>query len=368
VSVRNPGWPEGFAEGAKNRAAVLALASVSTLNARRLLELAAETGTASACVAAVKERGLGGDATRTRLRELDPGTVAGAVAACGARVVPVGCNEYPGSLHDLADPPLSLFVRGRDLQEIEPCVSIVGARRCSAVGKEVAQGLGRGLAAAGVTVVSGGAMGIDTASHEGALAAGGLTLAVLGCGIDIAYPPRNRNLLDRIESNGAVVSEYPPGVPPEGFHFPARNRIVAALAEAVVIVEGRAGSGSLITADHALDLGRQVFAVPGAVNNPLAEVPLSLIRDGASMIRDADDLLADMGRLDPGGAAAVPRGVSEGEEAVLALLTGPTLPEHVARSLGWDLGDALRVLLGLEMRGVIRSAGGRFEHRVGSAK
>ena len=365
MSDRPAAWPVGFADGAENRAAVLALASVSALSARRLLEVAAETGTASACLAAVKKRDFGGDVTRARLRDLDTEEVGRAVAACGARVVPVGSEAYPVSLHDLADPPLCLFVRGGDLREIGHAISIVGARRCSAVGKEVAQALGRGLAAAGVTVVSGGAIGIDTASHEGALAAGGLTVAVLGCGIDTAYPPRNRKLLDRIAANGAVISEYPPGVPPEAFHFPARNRIVAALGEAVVVVEGRGGSGSLITADHALDLGRQVYAVPGAVNNPLAEVPLGLIRDGAGMIRGAEDLLADTGRLDPGGPPPIPRGLSEQEEAVLALLAGPTLPEHLARSLGLELADVLRILLGLELRGVVRSVGGRFELRLG---
>src|SRR5207245_833382 len=188
----------------------------------------------------------------------------------------------------------------------------------------------------------GGARGIDTASHQGALAVGGTTIAVLGCGIERAYPASNRRLLASIVESGCVVSEYPPGVAPEAFRFPARNRIVAALAEAVVVVEGAAGSGSLITADHALDLGRHISAVPGAVNNPLAEVPLALIRDGAAMIRGAADLLADLGRIDPApGSGGVPSGLTVAEQEVFGCLFGPTLPEQVARTLGWQLSDAI---------------------------
>jgi DNA processing protein len=176
----------------------------------------------------------------------------------------------------------------------------------------------------------------------------------------------NRKLLERIVETGAVVSEYPPGVAPDAFRFPARNRIVAALAEAVVVVEGAVGSGSLISADHALDLGRQVFAVPSAVNNPLAEVPLSLIRDGAGLIRGAEDLLLDLGRIDPQSASPEGRipGLSVAEEAVLATLAGPTLADQVARQLGWDLSDAVSSLVGLELRGLVRSVGGRFERRL----
>ena len=159
----------------------------------------------------------------------------------------------------------------------------------------MAHDLGRRLAGAGVHVVSGAAHGIDEASHRGALAAPGRTVAVLGAGIDVAYPRSNAALLDRILATGTVVSEYPPGVPAVPRNFPARNRIVAGLARALVVVEGAGKSGSRISVDHALDLGRDVFAVPGPVTSPLAEVPLALIREGATMIRGADDLLDDLG-------------------------------------------------------------------------
>jgi DNA processing protein len=333
---------------------------------RLLHELAVESRTASECIDAILTGGVVGEADRARLRSADPAAVQEELDRCGARLVVPGHLEYPPSLEDLADPPAMLFVRGRPLDALASRVAVVGARNCSEVGRDVARSIGAGLAAAGVTVVSGGARGIDAASHEGALDAGGPTVAVLGCGIDRSYPASNRALLQRIAESGAVVSEYPPGVPPDAFRFPARNRIVAALAEAVVVVEGAAGSGSLISADHALDLGRQIFAVPGALNNPLAEVPLGLIRDGAAMIRGARDLLADLGRLDPGASEPdhVPSGLSVAEEAVFETLAGPTLAEHVARALGWELAEAVAVLVSLEIRGLVRTVGGRFERRL----
>ncbi|MBI2238034.1 MAG: DNA-protecting protein DprA, partial [Actinobacteria bacterium] len=214
-------------------------------------------------------------------------------------------------------------------------------------------------------VVSGAARGIDAASHEGALGVGGTTIAVLGCGIDIAYPSGSRSLIACIARAGAVVSEYPPGVPAEPFRFPARNRIVAALGSALVVVEGAAGSGSLISADHALDIGRTVYAVPGAVNNPLAQVPLALIREGAVPIRGVDDLLWDLklSSVLPGSGA--PRAdVSLAEEIVLSLLTGPVLPEKVAREMGLSVPEVIPLLMGLEMKGLVRSVGGRFEQRL----
>ena len=335
---------------------------------RKLFELAVREQTATGCLRAIQGGRAGSDADRARLQEVSPELVAEALNACGARIVTPSDHEYPRSLEDLADPPATLFVRGRGLSELFPRVALVGARRCSLLGADVAKEIGAGLAAAGVTVVSGGARGIDTASHRGALAADGSTIAVLGCGIERAYPASNRGLLDRVAEEGAVLSEYPPGVLPDAFRFPARNRIVAALAEAVVVVEGATGSGSLITADHALDLGRAVYAVPGPVTSALAEVPLALIREGAGMIRGAEDLLADLGRLDPeAGSAASPPNLSTAEQSVLNSLAGPTLAETVARSLDWELTDAIAALVGLELRGLVRSVGGRFERRLTSS-
>jgi DNA processing protein len=234
---------------------------------------------------------------------------------------------------------------------------------------EVAADLGRGLAVAGVVTVSGGAVGIDAAAHRGALDAGGVTVAVLGCGIDVAHPASNRALFERIEASGTLMSEYPPGTSAEPFRFPARNRLIAALSRGVVVVEGAAKSGTRITAEHAVDLGLDVFAVPGPVTSPLAETPLGLIRDGATMIRGTADLLEDLG-LEGGGAGVggVPRGLSEDERRVLASLATAMLPTAVARAAGMPVADTLTVLIALEIHGLVRGVGGRFERTFKAAR
>ena len=230
---------------------------------------------------------------------MDADAVMAAADAVEARFLTPGDAEYPSSVLQLDDPPVALYVRGARLAADEIRVAIVGARRCSSLGGEIAHDLGRRLGSAGVCVVSGAAYGIDASSHRGALDAGGRTIAVLGSGIDVGYPRSSADLIERIAQTGSVVSEYAPGVPAEPHRFPARNRIVVALSSALVVVEGAALSGSRISVDHALDLGREVFAVPGPVTSALAEVPLALIRDGATMIRGADDLLDDLGLVAP---------------------------------------------------------------------
>jgi DNA processing protein len=296
--------------------------------------------------------------------------VARRVLECGARLVAVGDDEYPRALLDLFDPPAGLFVVGEPLSRGEPKVAIVGARNCSATGEDVASSLGRGLALAGASVVSGGARGIDAAAHRGALEVGGSTVAVLGSGIDVAYPRQNRGLLAEVTASGTLVSEYPPGTPAEPFRFPARNRIVAGLARAVVVVEGAPGSGSMITADHALETGRDVFAVPGPVTSPLAAVPLGLIREGATLIRDSEDLLADLGVATPkdeeGDGPAVPHGLSEVERMVWDSLASPSPVDLVANRAGLPVSEVVPALVGLELLGLVRQAGGRYERRLGA--
>jgi DNA processing protein len=365
------GWPRGFGDGSANRRALLVLSSLPGITPRRLLALATHEGSAEACLRAIKD-GAGSTAQREAAARIDPDEVRDSLAACGGRLVPPGTPEYPPGLEDLADPPVALFARGRPLADLVPGVALVGARRSTAGGREVARTLGAALARAGVTVVSGAAIGIDTESHRGALAAAGPTIAVLGSGIDVAHPPSNRSLLARIEASGAVVSEYPPGTPALPFRFPARNRVVAAMSRAVVVVEGSAGSGALITVEHALDIGRAVFAVPGPVWSDLAQAPLSLIREGATMIRGSDDLLADLGLADrsSGGVQGslapltVPGpGLSPQEAAAVAALAGATLPEDVARALRLGLAQVMPILLALELRGIVRNVGGRYERR-----
>jgi DNA processing protein len=293
------------------------------------------------------------------------------VASAGARLVVVGDDEYPPALWELFDPPAGLFVRGRDLREDGARVAIVGARNATESGMDVARHLGRALAEAGATVVSGAARGIDSAAHVGALAADGPTVAVLGSGIDIAYPRVHGGLVERIAAVGSVVSEYPPGTQPRNFRFPARNRLVAGLSQGVVVVEGGEKSGSMITAEHALDLGRTVFAVPGPITSELSWAPLTLIREGATLIRGGLDLLDELGLAPPGSSAsdgtrALPSGLCEDEVATWLALTSTATLEAVAQVTRLSVPAALAALSTLEVRGLVRSTGGRFERRVPS--
>lgn len=354
------GWPHGFGVGPAERRALLALATLHGLTPRRLHAHAWRVGTARGCLAAVRAATIGSDGDREHLERVDLDAVEAAVDACGARLVSPGDDEYLGCLLDLPDPPAALFVRGLTLRADADRVSIVGSRKASALGLDVARDLGGALGGAGVWVVSGAARGIDAASHRGALAASGRTLAVLGSGIDVLYPSGSAELLARIQERGTVVSEYAPGVPPDGFRFPARNRLIAAFGRALVVVEGGERSGSMISVDHALDLGREVFAVPGPVTSPLSEVPLKLIRDGATMIRGAEDLLWDLGiasRL----SVTLPPDLREDEVRIWAALAGQALPDAVARSAGLPIPDAVSALIRLELRGLVRGVGGRYE-------
>lgn len=362
------GWPSGFFSGARNRGALLVLSALRGLKPRQLLALAHRKGTAESCLGAIRSGRAGSAADQVFAREISADEVQASLDAAGARLVLACDPEYPPGLHHLDDPPAQLFIRGARLEPDDgrTRVSVVGARSCTPLGRDVARDIGRGLGQAGAVVVSGAARGIDSASHEGALAAGGRTWAVLGSGIDVAYPRSSASLIRRIADVGSVISEYPPGVPAEPFRFPARNRIIAGIASAVVIVEGAEHSGSLITAEHALELGREVFAVPGAVNNPLARAPLQSIHDGAKMIRGSEDLLDDLGLADD-GAAAIRAQMSLAEVAVADLLNGPTLPEVVARELGCNLPSLMPVFLSLEMKGLVRNQGGRFELTVAAS-
>jgi DNA processing protein len=310
----------------------------------------------------VRSGRLGSDGDREWLLRIDPDETAARVTDVGARFVTPADPEYDLRLLDLSDPPVGLFLRGRSTTDLPDRVAIVGSRKCSDVGCSVAEDLGRALVSAGLAVVSGAAHGIDAAAHRGALQAGGRTVAVLGSGIDVAYPASSRELLGAIARSGTIVSEYPPGVPAGPRHFPARNRIVVALARALVVVEGEARSGSRISVDHALELGRDIFAVPGPVTSPLAETPLEMIRDGATLIRGADDLLDDLG-VDRELPPPAPPDLDGSEERVWNALAGRLLADAVARRAGMSVPDAITTLVRLELRGLVTSSGGRFERR-----
>jgi DNA processing protein len=262
---------------------------------------------------------------------------------------------WPGRLDHLADPPDHLWGVGRLELLARPSIAIVGARRASAVGREIARRLGRDLAAEALVVVSGMARGIDGAAHLGALEAGGATVAVLGCGIDRCYPPEAERLRDRLATEGLLVSEFEAGTPPLRHHFPKRNRIIAALAEAIIVVEGNKRSGSRITADHGLDLGRTVMAVP---RDPIAsgsEMPNGLIRDGAVPVTCARDVLEAIGRGGGGGAATADDDAAGVPDRLLWLLRvlepNPMGIEEIAHLSARGVADVLPALLDLELRG-----------------
>lgn len=356
-----PEWPDGFATDRADRRALLVLSALRGITPRQLLALAVDHATASRVLAEIREGRAGGESDRAFANEIDPDDIAAAAAASGARVVPWGSPDYPSRLRHIHDPPALLYVIGEPPDDPGTVVAVVGARRCTELGREVARELGRALGMAGATVISGAARGIDAAAHAGALAAGGRTVAVMGCGVDVIYPSGSRKLIERIRSAGTVVTEHAPGTPPLQRNFPARNRIVAGLSHATVVVEGAKGSGSMITAEHAMEFGRDVFAVPGPVTSELSAVPLQLIRDGATMIRDAGDLLDDLG-VELRAEEVLERvDVAADERRVLDRLHGPTLPDRVAADLTLGVPEVVALLMRLELRGLVRNVGGRFE-------
>ncbi|MGH2996437.1 MAG: DNA-processing protein DprA [Gaiellaceae bacterium] len=274
-----------------------------------------------------------------------------------------GDSAYPPLLGQLHDPPLQLYLRGDASPALlaRPAVAIVGARSCSAYGAEVARTLGRELAASGVVVVSGLARGIDGEAHRGALDAQGPTLAVLGCGIDRDYPRSHADLARRVAAAGLIVSEYPPGVEPAPWRFPARNRIIAGLCLATVVVEARERSGALITADFALELGREVFAVPGEITAARSAGTNDLLRQGAAPLLGVDDVLEALGLE---RAAPAPTPVSPAGEAVLRVLAEePRGADELARASGRASAEVAAVLVELELAGLVSEADGVYRCR-----
>jgi DNA processing protein len=361
------GWPPGFGEGPAETDAVLLLRCLLGISPRRLHRLVWNEGSASAALAAIAAGAAGSDRDRTWLGRASASAVRAQLVRARARFARPGAPEYWPALLRLNDPPVGIFLRGRTLSPEHRRVAIVGSRSPSPAGIEVARSLARGVVRAGLVVTSGGALGIDARAHEGALRAGGSTVAVLGSGIDRDYPATNRDLLREIEMRGTIVSEYPPGVPAEPFRFPARNRLIAGLSVGVVIVEGVAQSGTRSTADFASQVGIDVFGVPGAVTSQLSQAPNALIRDGARLIRSADDLLDDLG-IEPGARAVTPEGLPSQESAVFAALVRPMMAEEVAAAAALSLPDALTALVGLEIRGLITGEGGRYRQTADGAK
>jgi DNA processing protein len=278
----------------------------------------------------------------------------------GIRWLPRTDAGFPHALGAIFDPPAGLFLRGAAPNEVldAPSVAVVGARSCSPYGAQVARTLGRELAAAGLVVVSGMARGIDGEAHRGALEAGGATVAVLGCGVDRDYPAAHADLAHRLCERGLVVSEYAPGVEPAPWRFPARNRIIAGLAAVTVVVEARERSGALITADLALEEGREVFAVPGEITSSLSDGTNRLLALGAAPLTRVADVLRSFGIEQREAPAA---DVSDPAKRVLARVReAPLGADQLARATDLDAGALAAVLSELEVAGLVSEAAGVY--------
>jgi DNA processing protein len=282
------------------------------------------------------------------------------IRAAGARLITRNDSEYPAPLRELTDAPLYLVARGEPLAA-GPSLAMVGARRATPYGRAVATRFAEELAQAGVTVVSGLARGIDAAAHEGALRAGGHTIAVLGSGIDVVYPAEHTGLAERIVASGTLLSERPVGAPPLAGHFPARNRVIAGMTQGTVVVEAAERSGSLITARIALDQGREIFAVPGRIDSPLSAGTQRLIQQGAKLTVTVDDILKEIApalRARAGWPGQPPtRALTSGDtsgEPIIDLLAGGPLPlDELIRSTGLTASHVLARVLDLELRGLV---------------
>jgi DNA processing protein len=293
-------------------------------------------------------------------RDFDAGGFLRSLGAKGLRFVGRSDEPFPRLLSELHDPPPGLFLRGSGAPGLleRRAVAVVGARACSSYGGQVARLLGRELASAGLVVVSGLARGVDGEAHRGALEAGGVTVAVLGCGVDRDYPAGHAQLARRICERGLVVSEYAPGVEPAPWRFPARNRIIAGLAEATVIVEARERSGALITADFALEAGREVFAVPGEITSALSAGTNGLLRLGAIPLTGPGDVLEQLGVEAPQPQAMTFGTVAT--EILASLAEQPAGADEVGRKTGLDAAAVATALAELELAGAVAEADGVF--------
>ena len=323
------------------------------MNELALAAFAAETGTH--LVSEPRDRRFA-----VFVRRFDEASYRETLSRAGVRWYPRTAREFPPLLRSIHDPPPGLFVRGSADVDLlrSPGVAVVGARSCSPYGAQVARMLGRELAAAGLVVVSGLARGVDGEAHRGALEAGGATVGVLGCGVDRDYPAAHRELAARIRESGLVVAEYPPGVEPAPWRFPARNRIIAGLSAATVVVEARERSGALITADLALEEGREVLAVPGEITSALSAGTNDLLRLGATPLTTSKDVF-DLFGIEV-GPAGDPDLSEDGKQVLARVRDGPAGGDELVRATGLDAGAVATALTELELAGLIAQGEGVY--------
>ena len=368
---------ESWAADADEQLALLQLRRVPRVGDARCAVLLNNFGSARAALEALRSDGA---AVRGADEEW-AATQLSRAADLGGQFISIHDGRYPDLLRRIPDPPAYLFVRGRAQLLSAAGVAIVGSRRCSPYGRDVARRFGRDLAARGMAVTSGLALGIDAAAHDGALEAGD-TIAVLGCGVDVVYPAAHRALYARILAEGAIVSELPMGAKPEAGSFPRRNRIISGLSLGVVVAEAPERSGALITARCAAEQNREVFAIPGEITNRRCAGALSLLRDGACLARDAQDIIDELWPLLPAyvqdGSATLPgparhsgpgleSGLGAGDDdsgRLLRLLeTGTRHVDALTRDSGMAPATVMQLMLRLELAGAVQAYPGGVYRR-----
>ena len=355
-----------------------ALPNVGSVKIRLLIEHFGSPDAALAAPADALSRvhGVGDqvahDLTHWREHLADPARELEAAAAAGLQIVAYYDHAYPENLKEIYDPPMLLYVKGTLEPRDKHAIAIVGSRRATNYGQATASRLARELVANGFTVVSGLALGIDTAAHLGALQGEGRTIAVLGSGFACFYPPENKELADQIAANGAVMTEFPMQYRPSKISFPMRNRVISGLALGTIIAEAPANSGALITATHALNQNRQVFAVPGRADGPTFKGNHRLIKEGAKLVENAEDVLAEFDYLFPRGTVPAAPEVSapqlDGAEDVVYKALGPDERhiDDVIRSCELPPGDVSVALLSLEMKRLVRQLPGKYFIKCGA--
>ena len=285
----------------------------------------------------------------------------------GVRILTYSDPTYPGLLKEIHDPPMVLFIKGNDIPCNQTFIAVVGSRNSTSYGQKAAEKIGQGLARRGLGVVSGMARGIDSSSHWGCLEGKGFTIAVLGTGADVVYPASNRKLYDQIAVKGSIISEFPMGAPPVPNNFPMRNRIISGLSRGTVIVEATKNSGSLITASLALEQGRELFAVPGSINSFKSTGCHYLIKQGAGLIENADDILEALGMNYPfvpktDTFKETPPVIMDEAESALYNIIGdyPVHIDQITRDGNMEPGEASSLLMKMELKGIIRQLPGKM--------
>ncbi len=281
----------------------------------------------------------------------------------GIKAVSLDDSSYPEMLREIEDAPIILYTKGDIIPQDRYAIAIVGSRKPTPYGTSVAENISEELASMGFTIISGMARGIDALSHKGSLRAGGRTMAVLGSGLDIPYPPENKGMMDKIASSGCVMSEFPPGTLPDRENFPRRNRLISGLSLGVLVIEATSDSGSLITAGYALEQSREVFAVPGNITSFNSKGTNELIKRGAILTRGAEDIVEELAPVLKGFIRSKDKlkiEITDEEKKLCNLLSGePKQIDIISRESGLPTSKVLGILLGLELKGAVKQTTGK---------